>query len=271
MRRLDYMTITGILAGTFVVAAGVLTGSNIGLFWNFPSVLITVGGSFFTVVMQYDLKQIKDVFRVARQAFTTAETQIHDDLIPIFTRLARKARKEGLLSLEDEMDIIPDPLFAKGVQLMVDAIDPDTIRDILEAEIDSMEERHELGQNVFKTWAAMAPAFGMIGTLIGLVQMLALIDTPDALGPGMAVALLTTLYGSLMANMFFTPIAGKLALRSREEVRFKTIILEGIICIQSGMNPRIIEEKLSALIPPGNRKKDEIFELNPEVSIHAAS
>lgn len=265
MRRFDLMTIIGISAGILVVTAGILTGSNIGLFWNFPSVLITVGGSFFTVVIQYDFNQVRDVIKVARKAFTT-EDSIEEDLVGVFTQLARKARKEGLLALEDEMDILPDPLFKKGLQLMVDAIDPDTIRDILETEIDSMEERHELGQSVFKSWASMAPAFGMIGTLIGLVQMLALIDNPDSLGPGMAVALLTTLYGSLMANMLFTPIAGKLALRSREEIRLKTIILEGVICIQSGMNPMMIEEKLNALLPPNSRKLPVIG-----VSVDAAS
>lgn len=261
---MDLMTIVGILAGVLVVVLGILTGSGIGLFWNFPSVLITVGGSFFTVVIQYDLKQVRDVMKVARQAFTT-EVSPSNDLIKVFAGLARKARKEGLLSLEDEVDAVSDPLFAKGLQLMVDAIDPDTIRDILETEIDSMEERHELGQSVFRSWAAMAPAFGMIGTLIGLVQMLSLIKNPDALGPGMAVALLTTLYGSLLANLLFTPIAGKLALRSREEIRNKMIIVEGVIGIQSGMNPRILEEKLNALIPPGNRKTN-IFGVQADAS-----
>lgn len=258
MRRLDYMTVFGLLFGIVVVCAGILTGSSLGIFWNLPSVFITCFGSFFTVVIQYDFKQVKDVIKVARQAFSTEITP-PESLISVFAGLARKARKEGLLALEDEVEIIPDPLFAKGLQLMVDAIDPDTIRDILETEIDSMEERHEVGQGVFRTWAAMAPAFGMIGTLIGLVQMLAFLDDPSALGPGMAVALLTTLYGSLMANLIFTPIAGKLALRSREEMRCKTIILEGVICIQSGMNPRILEEKLNALIPPELRNNEDVI------------
>jgi chemotaxis protein MotA len=259
------MTIIGLSAAAIVVVSAVLTGSSLGIYWNFPSVLITIFGSFFTVVVQYDFTQVRDVIKVARQAFSS-ENYPAEDLIPIFVGLARKARKEGLLALEDDRYLIPDPLFAKGLQLMVDAIDPDTIREILEAEIDSMEERHELGQGIFKTWAAMAPAFGLIGTLVGLVQMLAMLDDPKALGPGMSVALLTTLYGALLANMVLTPIAGKLALRSNEEIRNKTIILEGVISIQSGMNPRILEEKLNALVPPGRR-----YGAGYEVTVNAPS
>lgn len=265
MRKIDLMTIVGLSAAVVVVVVAVFSTSRLGLYWNFPAILITVFGSFFTVVVQYDFKQVRDVIKVARQAFST-DIIMPEELIPVFVGLARKARKEGLLALEDDADVVSDPLFTKGLQLMVDAIDPDTIREILEAEIDSMEERHELGQGVFKCWASMAPAFGMIGTLVGLVQMLAMLDDPNALGPGMSVALLTTLYGVLLANLVLTPIAGKLALRSSEEIKTKTIILEGVISIQSGMNPRILEEKLSALVPPARRNGTNI-----EVSLNAPS
>lgn len=246
------MTIIGLSAAAVVVVSAVLTGSTLGIFWNFPSVLITIFGSFFTVVVQYDFAQVRDVIKVARQAFASEMYPV-EDLVPVFVSLARKARKEGLLALEDDGQLIPDPLFAKGLQLMVDAIDPDTIREILEAEIDSMEERHELGQGILRCWAAAAPAFGLIGTLVGLVQMLAMLNDPRELGPGMSVALLTTLYGALLAHMILKPIAGKLALRSNEEIKLKTIILEGVTSIQSGMNPTILEEKLNALVPPGRR------------------
>lgn len=265
LRKLDFMTIIGLSAGALVLISAILTGSSLGIYWNFPSILITVLGSFFAVVVQYDFNQVKDVIKVARRAFS-ADVYPAEDMVPVFVSLARKARKEGLLALEVDVQLIPDSLFAKGLQLMVDAIDPDTIREILEAEIDSMEERHELGQSIFKCWASMAPAFGLIGTLIGLVQMLAMMDDPTALGPGMSVALLTTLYGALMANLVLIPIAGKLALRSREEIRNKTIILEGVISIQSGMNPHIIEEKLNALVPPVRR-----YGRSLEVTVNASS
>jgi len=267
LRRLDLMTVLGLLAGVAVVLAAILTSSELGLFWSVPAVLITVGGSFFAVVIQYDFAHVKSVLAVARQAFNTELTP-PEEIIETFTELAKKARKEGLLALEDEADAINDPLFTKGLQLMVDAIDPDTIRDILETEIESMAERHEVGQNIFRTWAALAPAFGMIGTLVGLIQMLANLDNPSALGPGMSIALLTTFYGSLIANLIMNPIAGKLALRSDEEMRIKTIILEGVIAIQSGLNPRILEEKLRAFIPPNSRKLEE---KESEVSLDAAS
>ena len=176
-----------------------------------------------------------------------------EDLIGVFTGLAVKARREGLLALEKEAEEISDPFFAKGLYLMVDAVDPDTIREILEGEIGSIEERHQMGQSVFKCWARMAPVFGMIGTLVGLVQMLASLGDPSALGPGMSVALLSTLYGILLANLVLNPVAGKLALRSIEEVKIKKVILEGVISIQSGMNPTLLEEKLYSLLPPYRR------------------
>ena len=265
MRRFDLMTIMGMLLGFTVVLLAIMTSSGLGIFVSIPSVLITVFGSFFSVIIQYDLEHVKRVTRVAQQAFRTELTP-PDEIIAVFTELSKKARKEGLLALEEDAEAISDPLFAKGLQLMVDAIDPDTIRAILETEMDSMMERHELGQNIFRSWGAAAPAFGMIGTLVGLVQMLARLDDPSALGPGMALAMLTTLYGSLLGNLVMNPIAGKLALRSDEEMRLKTIILEGVIGIQSGMNPRILEEKLKAFIPPNLRTPEE-----PAVTFDAAS
>jgi chemotaxis protein MotA len=263
--RFDFMTIIGLSAAAVVVVSAVISGSRLDLYWNIPAVMITILGSFFTVVVQHDYQQVKDVLKVAKKAFST-ETAEPQELIPVFVKLARKARREGLLALEEDVDLIPDPFFAKGLQLMVDAVDPDTIRDILETEIYSMEERHEKGQSIFRRWASMAPAFGMIGTLVGLVQMLSVLDDPSALGPGMSIALLTTLYGVLLANLILTPIAGKLELRSSEEVKFKTLILEGVISIQSGVNPRILEEKLNALIPPSHRYGNGI-----EVSVHVPS
>ncbi|NLO89019.1 MAG: motility protein A [Clostridia bacterium] len=270
MKKFDLMTIFGLFLGFVVVLFGMLLGSDLGLFWNLPSVFITVGGSFFAVVIQYDFQQVKGVLSVARQAFSTELTPA-EEIISTLAELAKKARKEGLLALEDDMDAINDPLFSKGLQLIVDAIDPDTIRDILETEIDSMAERHEHGQSIFRSWAALAPAFGMIGTLIGLIQMLAHLNDPSKLGPGMSVALLTTFYGAVLANLIMTPIAGKLALRSDEEMRLKTIILEGIIAIQSGLNPRILEEKLKAYIPPKDQERMNNKEKEEEVHLHAAS
>ena len=184
--RFDLMTITGLLAGAAVVLIAILTSSGLGLFISVPSVLITVCGSFFSVVIQYDFSHVKGVLVVARKAFT-AKPPRPEEIISTFSELAKKARKEGLLALEEDAELVDDALFTKGLQLMVDAIDPDTIRDIIEIEIQSMVERHEQGQSIFRTWAALAPAFGMIGTLVGLIQMLARLDDHQRPRAGMSV------------------------------------------------------------------------------------
>ncbi|HHW08105.1 MAG TPA: motility protein A [Clostridia bacterium] len=248
MRKLDIMTVVGLAGGVFTLGLAIYLGGQARMFWSIPSVLITVGGSLAALMISYDLEQIKNVVKITKQVFST-ETMEPYALIEMFGELAKKARREGLLALEDDMDRLPDPFFQKGIQMMVDALDPELIRDILETDIDHMQYRHEIGASVYKTWGSLAPAFGMIGTLIGLIQMLARLDDPSALGPGMAVALITTFYGAIMANLVLLPIATKLELRSQEEVLIKSIIMEGIIAIQSGMNPRILEEKLMAFLP----------------------
>lgn len=249
MRKLDMMTLTGIVGGTFLIIFSIYLGGQIGMFWNIPSVMITVGGSIAALMVSYDWEQIKGVITISRQAFRTPIMDPYE-LISMFGDLAKKARREGLLALEDDMDRMDDPFYQKGIQMMVDALDPELIRDILETDIDHMQYRHETGAGVYKTWGALAPAFGMIGTLIGLIGMLAELDDPNKLGPAMAVALVTTFYGVVMANLVLLPMATKLEYRSQEEVLIKSIIMEGIIAIQSGMNPRILEEKLKAFLPP---------------------
>lgn len=255
------MTILGLILGTFLIVLSIWMGGNIGLFWNVPSILITVGGSIAALMISYDSLKIKNVVKITKQAFATTDVNPYE-LIDMFGDLAKKARREGLLALEDDMDKMDDPFFKKGIQMMVDALDPELIRDILETDIDNMSYRHETGAGVYKTWGALAPAFGMIGTLIGLIGMLAQLDDPSKLGPGMAVALITTFYGAIMANLVLLPMATKLEIRSQEEVLIKSIILEGVIGIQSGMNPRILEEKLRAFLPPELRVEAPPQEVN---------
>lgn len=253
MRRLDIMTIAGILVGLGLLGGSLVLGGNPGLFWNVPSIMVTVGGSVAAILINFGFEEVKNVFGTVKQAFTT-ELMDPRELIQIFSELARKARREGLLALEDDVHRLNDPFFAKGIQLVVDAMDPQMIREVLETDMTFMAQRHEIGQRIFRTWGNLAPAFGMIGTLIGLVQMLAKLDKPEALGPSMALALITTFYGALMAYMFFIPLAGKLALRSEQEMLLKQMMLEGIIAIQSGVNPRILEERLHSFLPPKLRR-----------------
>jgi chemotaxis protein MotA len=260
MKKPDLATYIGLFGGVFVLLWGMASGSDLSLFLDPPSILITVGGSLASMLINHDLNQIKNMFKNMFLAFTSFDLE-PQDLIELFSELARKARREGLLGLEDDINRLDDPFFAKGIQMMVDAIDPEVIRNILETDIECMVERHEENIGVIKAWAALAPAFGMIGTLIGLIQMLANLDDPSALGPGMAVALITTFYGSLMANFVLIPIAGKLEKRNADEVLIKSLILEGIIGIQSGLNPRILEEKLKAFLP-----KSKVADLSLEDS-----
>jgi len=256
VKRVDILTLSGLIGGFALIGLAIFLGGNLGMFWNIPSVLVTVGGSAAAVTTSFGRQQMREVVEITRKAFREEERKPLE-LIELFSELARKARREGLLALEDDITRLDDSLFQKGIQMVVDALDPQTIRDILETDIESMAERHEQGERIYRVWASLAPAFGMIGTLIGLIQMLAKLQDPSSLGPGMALALITTFYGAIMANLVFTPMANKLRLRGEEEVLEKRIILEGIISIQSGINPRVLEERLKAYLPPKLRQPIE--------------
>jgi chemotaxis protein MotA len=180
-----------------------------------------------------------------------------DSIIKQIIELANVARREGLLALEDATGDINDQFLQKGIMLIVDGTDPELVQNILESEISNVEDRHGIGSGMFEALGANFPAFGMIGTLIGLVGMLQSLDDPTTIGPKMAVALLTTFYGSLFANLIFIPIAEKLKYKSSQEVLVRNIMLEGLLSIQAGENPRIIEEKLKSFLAPSVRKKME--------------
>ena len=168
--------------------------------------------------------------------------------------LSKKARREGLLSLEKEIDDVEDEFFKSGIQMVIDGFEPDAIRDIMESEIDEMEDRHQSAISIFKMWAGLAPAYGMIGTLIGLIQMLKnMQQDQNSIGPSMAVALITSFYGAVMSNFLFNPIATKLEFKSNQESKMRQMMVEGILSIQSGVNPRIVEEKLKTFLSPEER------------------
>ncbi len=228
-------------------------GGNLGAFWNPSGILITVGGSFGALMVNFRVDEIKAVLQVTKQAFVRRDEGVVE-LSRHFMDMATKARREGLLGLEDELDEITDTFLRNGLQMVIDGFEPETIRHILNAEIDALEGRHELGQSLYRSWGALAPAFGMIGTLIGLVMMLARLDDPSAIGPGMAVALLTTFYGALMANLIFIPLAGKLAIYSENEVRRKEVVIEALLALQSGINPRLLQEQLKAYFTPQEKR-----------------
>jgi chemotaxis protein MotA len=168
--------------------------------------------------------------------------------------MSKIARREGILALEKKVEDVQDPFFSKGVGLMIDGIEPSALSRILQTELDYLSERHRLGAEIFSSMGNFAPAMGMMGTLIGLVKMLMQMDDPSSIGPAMAVALITTFYGVILANLIFLPIAGKLKTRSASEIMVKELIISGILSVQSGDNPRVLEQKLNSFLSPGERK-----------------
>lgn len=259
MKKRDVLTVIGIVVGSFAMlwamAMKSLTEYDFGqlkLFFDVASILITIGGSLCAMLITYPLSYFKNLMNIMIQSFKQSEKSSLD-IIGQFIELSRKARREGLLSLEDEINQIDDDFLKKGLQMVVDGIEPETIQDILELEISEMERRHKIGADMLRSWGAYAPAFGMSGTLIGLIQMLGSLTDSGQIAGGMAKALVTTFYGSLMAYLFFNPMAANLALKSDEEAAIREMMLEGILSIQSGVNPRIVEEKLISYLSPEER------------------
>ena len=249
---MDIATVIGIIAGVTLVLMAII--SNIVLFINFPAMLIVVGGTIGATLMNFPLGDVLGVLKTVKNAFLHKDKP-PTDVIEMIVSFATTARREGILALESRAEEASDPFLEKSIHLAVDGTAPELIKDILTTELAFLEERHSLGQGVFIAMGTFAPAFGMIGTLIGLIQMLSTMEDPSTIGAGMAVALLTTLYGAMIANMFCMPIAGKLKVRTRMEMLVKEVIIEGILSIQSGDNPRVVEQKLMAFISPSMRKE----------------
>ncbi|MGM0651887.1 MAG: motility protein A [Bacillota bacterium] len=253
MKKFDILSAMGILVGGTLVTLSIIFEGDLRSFWNPAGLMITLGGSFGAMMVSFRLDEIKAVAGVTKKAFVRKDESLLD-LHARFVDLAQKARREGLLVLEDELGEIEDDFLRNGLQMVIDGFEPDNIRNILNAELSSLEDRHELGQGLYRTWGGLTPAFGMIGTLIGLVLMLADLDDPSAIGPGMAVALLTTLYGSLIANLILLPIANKLMIYSNEEIRMKEIVIEALLALQSGINPRLLQEQIKSYFSPQEKK-----------------
>ncbi|MDI6601748.1 MAG: flagellar motor protein [Thermoanaerobacteraceae bacterium] len=250
---MDIASFVGMISGIALIIISILLNGPLSTYIDIPSVMITVGGTIASTLISYPLSKVLDSFKVMRFIFFNKPTD-NGEIIKQIVSLANTARREGLLALEDIAENLEDPYLKKGILLVVDGTDPDLIRNIMETELDFLEDRHKQSQGVFETFATFAPAFGMIGTLIGLINMLKNLNDPSKVGPGMAVALITTFYGSLMAYLIFLPMARKLAYLTKEETLQKELMLEGILSIQSGENPRIIEEKLKAFLAPRVRE-----------------
>lgn len=248
---MDIATIIGLVSGTILVFIAILMGGNLILFIDLPSALLVVGGTIATMFIKFSMAEVINTMKVAMKAFLV-KIDKPEDVIRQMVDLARIAKKDGLIALENQKP--EDEFTAKALQYLADGFDEGLIEDLLNKDIRLMVSRHTTGQKIFKGMGSMAPAFGMIGTLIGLVQMLANMSDPSKIGPAMAVALLTTLYGSIIANLFCLPIADKLFLRSEQEQRNKIIIIEAAIAMNRGVSSMVLEESLKIFLSPKDRR-----------------
>ena len=253
---MDVGSLVGIILGFAMVIFGIFSSGGIAAFGNFidlPSVFITIGGSISSVLTAHKLADFINGLKAISLPF---KDKVMDpgQVIRQIIELSNVGRKEGLLALEEAANNIEDEFLKKGIMLVVDGTDPELVRGILETDLVCLQDRHGKVIGFWEKWAEMGPAWGMIGTLIGLVNMLKTLDDPSSIGPNMAVALLTTLYGSLIANWLCTPIANKLKENNQQEVIMREITIEGLLSIQAGENPRVIEEKLKSFLAPSARE-----------------
>jgi len=251
---LDLATLIGLLGAFVIVFMSMVMSGDIAMFVNAPSLLIVIVGTIFVVLMKFGLGQFLGAFKVAGKAFMF-KMDDPADLIDRIRELADMARKGGLLALEEAE--VENEFLQRGLQLLVDGHDQDVVRQMLGKDRDLAEERHDMSSKIFSAMGDVGPAMGMIGTLIGLVAMLANMDDPKSIGPAMAVALLTTLYGAMLANMFCIPIADKLKLRKGDEVLVKSLIIDALVAIQNGQNPRVIDSMLRTYLPEKKREVEE--------------
>lgn len=251
---MDLATIFGIIFGIAMIVVPIFTGGDAGSFYDGQSILITLGGGLASTMISYRLPEMLSIFKVTVKAFKNQKDDMAQ-LIRMMVEFSNKSRREGLLSLEAELDNIKDDFIKQAIMLVIDGVDPEVIKDTMELELDCTVERHERGQSLYRTMASLFPAWGMIGTLIGLVILLQNLNDPSSIGPAMAVAIITTFYGSVLANLVCTPIANKLAIKSKEEINQKMMIIEGVLSLQSGESPKIIEHKLKGFLSPEQKMK----------------
>ena len=253
---MDIASFIGIFGGIGVVAFGAIIGGSAGGLVNIPSVFITLGGSYMCLFLTYPLSYTIGIFKIMGRVFKVTDYG-EKALVQRFVALSEKSRRAGLLALEEEIEDFEDPFMRSGLRNVVDGIDGEAIRSLMENELNQMEERHNTWISLVNAWATLAPGFGMLGTVIGLIGMLLNLDDKTALGPNMATALVTTLYGSLLQNWLFVPISSKLTYQNNMEVKSKEMIIEGVLGIQAGDNPRILAQRLVTYLNPSDRKSIE--------------
>ena len=253
---MDIATIIGIFGALGLIVWAILMGGSLILFVNVPSMIMVFGGTVMAILTNYPLTRVIGMIGIIKKTVLT-EANAPEEVIQRIVKYAEQARKEGMLALEEHSENEENDFLRKGLRLAVDGTDPSLLQRILETDIEQQQKRHLEGKKILDAGGVYAPAFGMIGTLVGLVNMLANMEDPSSIGTGMAVALLTTFYGAVMANAFFIPMAGKLQTRSGEEILVREMIIEGVMGIQGGDSPRIVEEKLKSFLTPSAQRAIE--------------
>jgi len=251
---MDIATIVGVLFGLVVVIGAIIAGGGWQSFLHVPSLAITIGGMLCATMIHFSLPQFLGIFSIIKKTIV-AKVPSSSELIQKMVNFAAINRRDGALALEQEIRNLDDLFFVKGLQMLVDGQELENIRKLMALEIQYLQDRHSTGKKILEFMGAAAPAFGMIGTLIGLVQMLRNLSSPESIGSGMAVALLTTFYGAFAANLIFIPLAGKLGIYSKAEVTAMEMITEGICAIAQGENPTAVREKMQAFISQSRREE----------------
>jgi chemotaxis protein MotA len=251
---LDLATLVGLIGVCIVVATAIVLGGSVTAFIDPASLMLVIGGTLLVTLMKFSFRQFGNAAKVAIKAFIYRVPE-PETLIDASVALSHQARASGLLALEDAD--VPDDFYRKALNLVVDGHDPEVVRSILTKDLELTLKRHRDGQAIFKAIGDAAPAMGMIGTLIGLVQMLGHMSDPKQIAPAMAVALLTTLYGAMIANLIAIPIADKLALRSTEERLSKSLVIDAVMSIQDGQHPRVMQDLLKNYLPKSRRDEEQ--------------
>ncbi len=251
---MDIATIIGILLGFLVITGAIVVGGGWQMFIHLPSLGITIGGMLCATLIHFSLPQFLGIFSIIKKT-VIAKIPPQTELIQKMVNYAAINRRDGALALEQEIAKLDDSFFIKGLQMLVDGREAESIRDFMDLELQYLQQRHSIGKKILEFMGAAAPAFGMIGTLIGLIQMLRNLSSPESIGAGMAVALLTTFYGALSANLVFIPLAGKLGIYSKAESTAMEMITEGVCAIAQGDNPTAVREKLQAFVSEGRREE----------------
>jgi chemotaxis protein MotA len=253
---MDIGTIFGLIMGFVCVSGAILMHGSLSDFIDVPGAMVAFGGSSAAILVAFPFSKVKQVFGVVKQVITVRVPEPKEE-IRRFSEFAAIVRRDGLLSLEKKLNDVKDPFLRRGLEMVIDNTPHEKLESVLHIELDGMEERHQLGKKIFDQLGAMLPSFGMVGTLIGLIQMLHELDDPSKIGAGMAVAMVTTFYGAFGANMVFLPLANKLDARSKEEIKVRQLMIHGLVGLLEGESPRAMEGKLTAFLAPKSRQDDK--------------